>query len=124
MSSTVFVSSAKKRMSSLNLNRACSTKQTGSPRSPADPAKATYYWLIPGRLDEADRLARPAVGAGQGDLVLVDDGQDALTEDETVVLVGIGRHDAPLWRAAARDGAYGRGGHAMPTASYAARRVS
>jgi hypothetical protein len=35
MISTCFVSSEKKRMSSLNLNRFCSTKQTGWPGSPS-----------------------------------------------------------------------------------------
>jgi hypothetical protein len=43
-------------------------------------------------LDEGDRLAGLTVGAGQRELVVVDDGADALTQDELVVGVGIDRH--------------------------------
>ena len=57
------VSSTKKRMSSLNLNRACSTKQNGSPSSPSSvPGTENSYWLI--------------------------SSFDALTQHEAVVLVG------------------------------------
>jgi len=37
-------------MSSLNLNRFCSTKQTGSPGSPSGPATEISYWLSTGRM--------------------------------------------------------------------------
>src|SRR3954447_1055319 len=37
-------------MSSLNLKRACSTKQTGSPGAPSAPASEISYWLITSRM--------------------------------------------------------------------------
>src|ERR687885_542044 len=37
-------------MSSLNLKRACSTKQTGSPGSPSGPGSEISYWLMTGRM--------------------------------------------------------------------------
>src|SRR5919197_4317873 len=37
-------------MSSLNLNRACSTKHTGSPGSPSAPGTVISYWLMTGRI--------------------------------------------------------------------------
>src|SRR5258705_10593851 len=45
-SSSVFESSVKKRMSSLNLKRACSTNANGSPSS----SRANSYWLMTMRM--------------------------------------------------------------------------